>query len=101
MFYAKYRDINGEEVAKLYDRGEDYARDMFSPLVEPLTVIDFSVKGKNYRERQSSVRETAIDFQIADEGGLSMEELGRIFNWFHEQGKRYGLLKEFQENAIA
>lgn len=101
MFYAKYRDINGEEVAKLYDRGEDYARDMFSPLVEPLTVIDFSVKGKNYRERQSSVRETAIDFQIADEGGLSMEELGRISNWFHEQGKRYGLLKEFQENAIA
>ena len=101
MFYAKYRDINGKEVAKLYDRGEDYARDTFSPLVEPLTVINFSVKGNNYRERQSSVRETAIDFQIADEGGLSMEELGRILNWFHEQGKRYGLLKEFQENAIA
>lgn len=101
MFYAKYRDINGEEVAKLYDRGEDYARDTFSPLVEPLAFIDFHVKGKNYRERQSSVRETAIDFQIADEGGLSMEELGRIGNWFHEQGKRYGLLKEFQENAIA
>ncbi len=101
MFYAKYKDINGEEVAKLYDRCEDYARDTFSPLVDPLTVIDFAVKGKNYRERQSSVRETAIDFQIADEGGLSMEELGRILNWFHEQGKRYGLLKEFQENAIA
>lgn len=101
MFYAKYRDINGEEVAKLYDMGEDYARDTFSPLVEPLAFIDFHVKGKNYRERQSSVRETAIDFQIADEGGLSMEELGRIINWFHEQGKRYGLLKEFQENAIA
>lgn len=101
MFYAKYRDINGEEVAKLYDLPEEYYADTFSPEVEPLTVIDFSVKGKNYRERQSSVRETAIDFQIADEGGLSMEELGRILNWFHEQGKRYGLLKEFQENAIA
>ena len=101
MFYAKYRDINGEEVAKLYDLPEEYYADTFSPEVEPLTVIDFSVKGKNYRERQSSVRETAIDFQIADEGGLSMEELGRILNWFHEQGKRYGLLKEFRENAIA
>lgn len=101
MFYAKYRDINGEEVAKLYDLPEEYYADTFSPEVEPLAVIDFSVKGKNYRERQSSVRETAIDFQIADEGGLSMEELGRILNWFHEQGKRYGLLKEFQENAIA
>lgn len=101
MFYAKYRDINGEEVAKLYDLPEEYHADTFSPEVEPLELIDFAVKGKNYRERQSSVRETAIDFQIADEGGLSMEELGRIMNWFHEQGKRYGLLKEFQENAIA
>lgn len=100
MFYAKYRDINGEEVAKLYDRGEDYARDTFSPLVEPLTVIDFTVKGKNYRERQSSVRETAIDFQTADEGGLSMEELGRIGDWFQTQGKRYGLLGEFRDNCV-
>ena len=100
MFYAKYRDINGEEVAKLYDLPEEYYADTFSPEVEPLAVIDFTVKGKNYRERQGSVRETAIDFQIADEGGLSMEELGRILNWFHEQGKRYGLVKEFQENGI-
>ena len=100
MFYAKYRDINGEEVAKLYDLPEEYYADTFSPEVEPLTVIDFAVKGKNYRERQSSVRETAIDFQIADDGGLSMEELGRILYWFTTQGKRYGLSKEFRENAV-
>ena len=100
MFYAKYRDINGEEVAKLYDRGEDYARDTFSPLVEPLTVIDFSVKGKNYRERQSSVETTARDFQAADIGGLFMSDYARIGEWFSTQGKRYGLLKEFRENAV-
>lgn len=100
MFYAKYRDINGEEVAKLYDRGEDYARDTFSPLVEPLTVIDFSVKGKNYRERQSSVQTIAIDFQVADIGGLFMSDYDRIGGWFTTQGKRYGLLKEFRENAV-
>lgn len=100
MFYAKYRDINGEEVAKLYDRGEDYARDMFSPLVEPLTVIDFSVKGKNYRERQSSVETTARDFQAADIGGLFMSDYARIGDWFSTQGKRYGLIKEFRENAV-
>lgn len=100
MFYAKYRDINGEEVAKLYDRGEDYARDMFSPLVEPLAVIDFSVKGKNYHERQSSVQTIAMDFQTADIGGLFMGDYARIGEWFTVQGKRYGLLKEFRENAI-
>ena len=100
MFYAKYRDINGEEVAKLYDWGEDYARDIFSPLVEPLTVIDFSVKGKNYRERQSSVETTARDFQAADIGGLYMSDYARIGEWFTTQGKRYGLIKEFHENGI-
>ena len=100
MFYAKYRDINGEEVAKLYDRGEEYARDTFSPLVEPLTVIDFSVKGKNYRERQSSVQTTARDFQAADIGGLFMSDYARIGEWFTTQCKRYGLMKEFRENTI-
>lgn len=100
MFYAKYRDINGEEVAKLYDQGEDYARDTFSPLVEPLAVIDFAVKGKNYRERQSSVQTIAIDFQAADIGGLFMSDYARIGGWFTTQGKRYGLLKEFKENCI-
>ena len=100
MFYAKYKDADGQEVAKLYDRGEEYARDTFSPLVEPLTVIDFSVKGKNYRERQSSVETTARDFQAADIGGLFMSDYARIGEWFTTQGKRYGLLKEFRENAV-
>lgn len=100
MFYAKYRDINGEEVAKLYDLPEEYYADTFSPEVEPLAVIDFSVKGKNYRERQSSVQTIAIDFQTADIGGLFMSDYARICDWFAIHGKRYGLLKEFRENAI-
>ena len=100
MFYAKYRDINGEEVSKLYDLPEEYYADTFSPEVEPLTVIDFSVKGKNYRERQSSVQTIAIDFQTADIGGLFMSDYARIGEWFTTQGKRYGLLKEFRENAV-
>lgn len=100
MFYAKYRDINGEEVAKLYDRGEDYARDTFSPLVKPLEIIDFAVKGKNYLERQRGVQTIAMDFQAADIGDLFMSDYARIGEWFTTQGKRYGLLKEFRENAI-
>ena len=100
MFYAKYRDINGEEVAKLYDLPEEYYADTFSPEVEPLAVINFSVKGKNYRERKSSVETTARDFQAADIGGLYMSDYDRIGEWFTTQGKRYGLIKEFQENGI-
>ena len=100
MFYAKFRAINGEEIGKLYDLWDEYHADTFSPLVEPLTVIDFSVKGKNYRERQSSVQTIAMDFQTADIGGLFMSDYARIGDWFSTQGKRYGLLKEFRENAV-
>lgn len=100
MFYAKFRDADGQEIGKLYDHWEDYHTDTFSPEVEPLEIIDFSVKGKNYRERQSSVETTARDFQAADIGGLFMSDYARICDWLTTQGKRYGLLKEFRENAV-
>lgn len=100
MFYAKFRNEEGQEIGKLYDLWDEYHADTFSPEVEPLTVIDFSVKGKNYRERQSSVETTARDFQAADIGGLFMSDYARIGEWFITQGKRYGLLKEFRENAV-
>lgn len=100
MFYAKFRNEEGQEIGKLYDLWEDYHADTFSPEVEPLEIIDFAVKGKNYRERQSSVETTAKDFQAADIGGLFMSDYARIGEWFTTNGKRYGLLKEFRENAV-
>ena len=38
MFYAKYRDINGEEVAKLYERGEE------NPYEFGLAVLEFDLE---------------------------------------------------------
>lgn len=100
MFYAKFRNEEGQEIGKLYDLWDEYHADTFSPEVEPLELIDFAVKGKNYRERQSSVGTTARDFQAADIGGLFMSDYARIGDWFTTQGKRYGLIKEFRENAV-
>ena len=100
MFYAKYRDMNGEEVAKLYDLPEEYYADTFSPEVEPLTVIDFSVKGKNYRERQSSVKTVAENFQRFDNGSLRGVDYWRIGAWLEKEGKRFGLLQLFRKHSI-
>jgi len=100
MFYAKFRDADGQEIGKLYDLWDEYHADTFNPEVEPLEIIDFAVKGKNYRERQSSVETTARDFQAADIGGLFVSDYARICEWFTTMGKRYGLLKEFRENAV-
>lgn len=101
MFYAAYRDHNGEEHGNLYFSHQEYYRDTFNPLTEFLAYIPFKVSGKTYQERQESVRNQAIEFSLAfTYGHLSYEELHIIQSWFHRNGSRYGLIKEFHENAI-
>ena len=99
MFYAKLKQGN-EETGVLYEDFQDYISDTFSPEVETMVIIPFTVHGSNYAERRENVRETAIDFQAADCGGLYMSDMAQIYGWFEKMGKRYGLLKEFRENAI-
>ena len=41
----------------------------------------------------------AIDWQLT-ENNVSYAELAAIGEYFHKLGKRFGLLKEFKENAI-
>ena len=99
MFYAKLKQ-DGKETGVLYEDFQDYISDTFSPEVETVVIIPFTVHGSNYAERRENVRETAIDFQAADCGGLYMSDYGLICDWFTKMGKRYGLLREFRENAI-
>lgn len=62
----------------------------------------------NYQERKETARQKAIDWQLeasdwqleASEQSLSYGELAAIGDFFYKLGKRYGLLKEFRENAI-
>ena len=99
MFYAKLKQ-DGQTFGNLYHDFQDYVRDTFSPEVETMVIIPFTVHGSNYRERRENVRNTAIEFSHAEDGGLSYGELAAIGGWFEKIGKRYGLLKEFRENAI-
>ena len=99
MFYAKLKQ-DGKETGVLYEDFQDYISDTFSPTVETMAIIPFTVHGSNYAERRENVRETAIEFSHAEDGGLSYGELAAIGGWFEKMGKRYGLLKEFRENAI-
>lgn len=63
--------------------------------------LDFSIHGKTYREKQAEVEDKAKEWQsIFSQYSWSYYELYIIQNWFYENGKRYGLLKEFKENAI-
>ena len=55
----------------------------------------------NYQKGKEAARQEAIDWQYeASEQDLSYGELAAIGNYFYKLGKRFGLLREFRENAI-
>lgn len=100
MFFASFKDAQGNEQANLYNDYAGFYRDTFSPDCEILQTIHFSVKGKTYNEKKNHVQSLAIDFSHNDICGLSWGECAEISDFFEKNGKRYGLLKEFRENAI-
>lgn len=56
---------------------------------------------KTYQQLKQAAREAAIDWQDWQaEQNLSYGELADWQEHFEKLGRRYGLLKEFRENAI-
>lgn len=103
MLFAKIK--RGEQREENFYRSwSEYYADTFSPEVETLVLLPFETHGKTYAERKESLRNLAIDFQHSDDGDadlwLSYRELDDIGYYFNRMGRRYGLLREFRENAI-
>ena len=58
-------------------------------------------KRKTYEQRKEEARQEAIDWQYeAGERSMSYGELAEAGEYFEKLGRRYGLLREFRENAI-
>ena len=58
-----------------------------------------STKQNYYQKRTTEVREEAIEYSYSEEE-LSYGELAEKNDYFERLGRRYGLLREFKENAI-
>lgn len=102
MFYAKLKQ-DGQIVGNLYHDFQDYVNDTFSPEVETLEIVSFTVHGKNYRERRADVEDKAIICQndyFDPDVEIDMLDWTDISSWFEKMGERYGLLKEFRENCV-
>ena len=54
----------------------------------------------SFDDKKGYLRELAIEIQAENCGGLSYGEEALLQEFFKKQGKRYGLLREFRENAI-
>ena len=67
-------------------------------------IIDFlplTVSGATYQDRKNDLYEKALTWCNAGRvANWSYSELAEIQSFFEENGKRYGLIKEFHENGI-
>ena len=67
-----------------------------------LFYIPLTVSGKTYLDRKNDLRDKAIEWSNTqgEYGAWSYGELSDIQSFFEINGRRYGLLNEFRENAI-
>jgi hypothetical protein len=80
---------------------EQWHTDTFSPETKDIDLLVLKVSGKTYQERKGNALQLAIDWQTRFARlSWSYSELAEITSYFEKIGKRYGLLKEFKENAI-
>ena len=106
MIVASYIEPNGFRDYGVWDCGEKFFRNNIPKGSEIIVCIPLVVKGKTYAEKKACLHELAIDWSLnsneiyGNEGSLSMGELMDIYSFFEINGKRYGLLEEFRENAI-
>lgn len=109
MFIGKY-ELDGKNYFNLYFEdtfhiGDDgwkiWHEDTFSPNTKNIELLEFKIKGKTYQERKENLVELAKDWQFNFSSlSWSYGELAEICDFFYRNGKRYGLLREFRENAI-
>lgn len=100
MIYTVLKE-NNNETANLFYSWEEYHKTTFSPDIETICIIELGrIKGKTYQAKKAAIEDKAIEYSNNQAGGLSYGEIADIQGYFETYGKRYGLLREFYENAI-
>lgn len=103
MFIGIYT-LDGETFNNIYtgrERWRAWYSDTFSPYTENMQILKLEIKGNNYQERKANAQELAKDWQYNFAAfPWSYGELAEIESFFYKVGERYGLIKEFRENAI-
>lgn len=101
MLKIAVRINNDETEAKTATSWDEIHDFFFSPCYDDKYVIPLQVRGKTYAERKADLREQALEVSnVFPVLALSWWEVSEIGDFFERNGRRYGLLREFQENGI-
>lgn len=105
MFFAAFQTIDHAPQAAIYHETPggyaEYHRDTWNPETEIITCFRLNVSGRSYKERKRNLREKALEYSSAAAlVNLSYGELATLQDFFENAGRKYGLIREFRENAI-
>lgn len=88
-------------VSVFFDSEDDFAEAVKDECVTAVrSILRFCVRGEDYAERKSNLEELAIEYSNADIGDMAMSDFAKVGDFFRTNGKRFGLLRIFKENAI-
>lgn len=63
-------------------------------------IMGFKASG-NYRQDKANIQSIAMEYShLVSDAILYWSDCAAIGDWFEKMGRRYGLLREFRENAI-
>ena len=108
LILTSYRDRrNNKRYKELFLNDYQFNKtfDTFNNLsFEDIEILNFSVKGKTYSEKQNCLRNLALSFQEmlfeSCDIDLSINEISIISDWLEAKAQLYGLTNEFRDNAI-
>ena len=101
IFTISTNSRNNETIAKTFYTWNEYNVFFFSPCMTQELIIDTDTApaGKTYHDKKKWLQNKAIALSGYDYD-ISWLELSNLQDYFLQYGKKYGLLKEFRENAI-
>ena len=103
LLIAIFEDQHKIRQCNLYTSYEAFYKDTFSPLCNIIATLELGAsRGKTYADRKACLYDKAVEYSYiwGELYPISYGEIWEIDNYFYKYGKRYGLLKEFKENAI-
>lgn len=84
-----------------FENEKDFCEAVCDPCCVAVTdILRFCVVGDDYEERKDNLHELAVAYSNYDLSDVGLLDDQRMKDFFCKYGKRYGLLREFRENAI-
>lgn len=81
---------------------QDFITATFNPLTDYKVYFSLKVSGKTYNDRKQDLIEKAHIYQqaMSEYDGLSYGDFFALDDFFEDNGKRYGCMREFKDNGI-